>query len=108
MNKPVRRKAGGGAPAAPLAALEDAILCLSDRGEVLRFLNDVCTPAEIDALRQRWAVAQLLNADMPQREAARQAGASIATVTRVARFLQRERHRGYRMVLDRLNPKSRA
>ncbi len=91
-----------------LSSLEDALLSLSDRGEVLRFLNDVCTPGEIDALRQRWAVAQMLNAEMPQREAAKRASASIATVTRVARFLQRERHHGYRIVLDRLSPKSRA
>ncbi len=91
-----------------LSSLEDALLSLSDRDEVLRFLNDVCTPGEIDALRQRWAVAQMLNAEMPQREAAKRASASIATVTRVARFLQRERHHGYRIVLDRLSPKSRA
>lgn len=91
-----------------LSSLEAALLSLSDRDEVLRFLNDVCTPGEIDALRQRWAVAQMLNAEMPQREAAKSASASIATVTRVARFLHHERHHGYRIVLDRLNPKSRA
>ena len=91
-----------------LSSLEDALLSLSDRDEVLRFLNDVCTPGEIDALRQRWALAQMLNAEMPQREAAKRASASIATVTRVARCLQHERHHGYRIVLDRLNPRSRA
>lgn len=91
-----------------LSSLEDALLSLSDRDEVSRFLGDVCTPGEIDALRQRWALAQMLNAEMPQREAAQRAGASIATVTRVARCLQHERHHGYRIVLDRLTQKSRA
>lgn len=91
-----------------LSSLEDALLSLSDRDEVLRFLNDVCTPGEIEALRQRWALAQMLNAEMPQREAAKRASASIATVTRVARCLQHERHHGYRIVLDRLNPKGRS
>ena len=90
-----------------LSSLEDALLSLSDRDEVLRFLKDVCTPGEIDSLRQRWALAQMLNAEMPQREAAKRASASIATVTRVARCLQHERHHGYRIALDRLNPKSR-
>lgn len=91
-----------------LSSLEDALLSLSDRDEVLRFLNDVCTPGEIDALRQRWALAQMLNAEMPQREAAKQASASIATVTRVARCLQHERHHGYRIALDRLTSKRQA
>lgn len=91
-----------------LSSLEDALLALSDRNEVARFLSDLCTPGEIEALRQRWAVAQLLDAEMPQREAAARASASIATVTRVARFLQHERHHGYRVVLDRLQTKSRA
>lgn len=91
-----------------LTSLEDALLALSEKEEVTRFLHDLCTPSEIDALRQRWAVAQLLDTEMPQREAAEKASASIATVTRVARFLQHERHRGYRVVLDRLHSKSRA
>ncbi len=99
-----------GAPArgTQLAPLEDAMMSLTGVDEVTRFLHDLCTPSEIEALRQRWAVAQLLNMEMPQREVAERSSASIATVTRVARFLQHERHRGYRVVLDRLHPKGRA
>jgi len=108
MNRIQKRKTPGtAARGAALSSLEDAVLALSNRNEVSRFLNDLCTPGEIDALRQRWAVAQLLDAEMPQREAAERASASIATVTRVARFLQHERHHGYRAVLDRLHSKSR-
>lgn len=92
---------------ASLSSLEEAVLALSDKGEVTRFLHDLCTPGEIEALRQRWEVAQLLDMELPQREAAERSSASIATVTRVARFLQHERHRGYRVVLDRLHRKSK-
>ncbi|HEX4078493.1 MAG TPA: YerC/YecD family TrpR-related protein [Rhizomicrobium sp.] len=87
---------------AQLSSLEEAVLALTHRSEVTRFLLDLCTPAEIEALRQRWAIAQLLDNDLPQRKAAEQSDASIATVTRVARFLQHEQNRGYRLVLDRL------
>jgi TrpR-related protein YerC/YecD len=92
---------------ASLSSLEEAILALSDKAEVTRFLYDLCTPGEIEALRQRWEVAQLLDMELPQREAAERSSASIATVTRVARFLQHERHRGYRVVLDRLHRKTK-
>lgn len=95
------------APGGRLSSLEDALLALSQKDEVTRFLTDLCTPSEIEALRQRWAVAQLLDQELPQRETAERAQASIATVTRVARFLQHERHRGYRVVLDRLHKRGR-
>jgi TrpR-related protein YerC/YecD len=85
-----------------LSSLEEALLTLTHKRDVTRFLLDLCTPAEIEALRQRWAIAQLLDSDLPQRKAAEQSDASIATVTRVARFLQHEQNRGYRLVLDRL------
>lgn len=103
-----RNVAGAPARGSQLASLEEAMLSLTGADEVTRFLNDLCTPGEIEALRQRWAVAQLLNMEMPQREAAERSSASIATVTRVARFLQHERHHGYRVVLDRLHSKGRA
>lgn len=103
-----RNGVGTRARVSQLASLEDAMLSLTGADEVTRFLNDLCTPSEIEALRQRWTVAQLLNMEMPQREAAERSSASIATVTRVARFLQHERHRGYRVVLDRLHHKGRA
>ena len=85
-----------------LSSLEEALLALTGKREVTSFLLDLCTPAEIEALRQRWVIAQLLDNDLPQRAAAERSDASIATVTRVARFLQHEQNGGYRIVLDRL------
>ena len=84
-------------------ALLDAILALRTRGEARAFLADLCTPAEIRALSERWEVARLLDEGrLSYREIAEKAGASTTTVVRVARFLRDMPYRGYRVVLDRL------
>jgi len=86
----------------PKASLEEAFLNLETPDEVSRFLLDLCTPAEIEALTHRWWVAQLLDdKDMSYREINENTGASVTTVTRVARFLNEEKNRGYRLALDR-------
>lgn len=84
-------------------ALCDALLQLKNRGEAERFLKDLCTPGEIEALAERWRVVRLLDAGgKTYRQIAEETGASTATVTRVARFLMQEPNEGYRLVLDRL------
>ena len=89
------------------AALFDALLSLRTRNEVDAFLADLCTPSEVRAFAERWAVARLLNeGGRSYREIACEAGASPTTVVRVARFLKEMPHQGYRLVLDRLYPKS--
>ena len=87
------------------ARLFDAFLALKTPEEVEAFLTDLCTPAEVRAFAERWAVARLLDeGGRSYREIACQAGASPTTVVRVARFLKEMPHQGYRLVLDRLNP----
>jgi TrpR-related protein YerC/YecD len=88
--------------ARPKISLEKAFLRLKTPVEVQRFLLDVCTPAEVEALAQRWWVAQLLDeGKLSYREIHDVSGASITTVTRVARFLNQEKYQGYRLVLSR-------
>lgn len=83
--------------------LVDALLALKSRSDVEAFLADLCTPGEIRALSERWAVARLLDAgELSYREIAKEAQSSTATVVRVARFLKDMPHKGYRRVLDRL------
>lgn len=83
--------------------LIDAVLALQTRKEAEAFLADLCTPGEVRALSERWAVAQLLDAgELSYREIAEKAGSSTATVVRVARFLKDMPHKGYRRVIDRL------
>ena len=83
-------------------ALFDALLSLRTRAEMDAFLADLCTPAEVRAFAERWAVARLLDQKSKSyREIALEAGASPTTVVRVARFLKEMPHQGYRLVLDR-------
>lgn len=82
--------------------LSDALVSVRDSDEMERFLIDLCTPAELRALAERWHVAQLLNAgDASYRDINAETGVSTTTIGRVARFLKDEPHQGYRAVLDR-------
>ena len=84
-------------------ALYDAMLSLRTREELDAFLADLCTPSELRAFAERWAVARLLDAGgKSYREIAVEADASPTTVVRVARFLREMPHQGYRLVLDRI------
>lgn len=70
--------------------------------EVENFLVDLCTPAEVRALSERWHVAKLLdNGELSYRDIHAQTGVSTTTIGRVARFLNEEPHQGYRTILDR-------
>jgi TrpR-related protein YerC/YecD len=84
-----------------MASLYEAFASIKDEREFESFLRDLCTPAEISAMLERWSIAQLLSdGEMSQRAIAEETGASIATVTRVARFLNIEPYGGYRSVLS--------
>jgi TrpR-related protein YerC/YecD len=80
--------------------LLETIARLRSREEAERFFRDLCTLAELEAMAHRWEVAKLLDEGLPYAEVARRAGASTATVTRVAQWLRRGEG-GYRLTLDR-------
>src|SRR5215471_2043158 len=80
--------------------LLETIARLADADEVERFLRDLCTLSELEAMAHRWAVAQLVDEGLPYLEVARRTGASTTTVTRVAHWL-RHGEDGYRLALDR-------
>ena len=84
-----------------LRELSEAILALESRAEVERFLRDLCTLAELEAMAHRWAVAQLLDRGLPYLDVAQKTHASTTTVTRVAHWL-RHGEGGYRLALDRM------
>ena len=82
--------------------LATALAALRDGDEARAFLADLCTPAEVHSLAERWHVARLLDAgQMTYREIHEATGVSTTTIVRVARFLKQEDHRGYRLLLDR-------
>jgi TrpR-related protein YerC/YecD len=83
--------------------LNEVLLLLKNKNEVSDFLKDLCTPAELKALEERWAVAQLLYEDeLSYREIAAKLKTSTTTVTRVARFLSSEPYQGYKRILKRI------
>lgn len=83
-----------------LRDLCDALLALESRAELERYLRDLCTLAELEAMAHRWAVARLVDKGLPYLEIAQRTGASTTTVTRVAHWL-RHGEGGYRLALDR-------
>jgi TrpR-related protein YerC/YecD len=78
-----------------------AVLALHDEGEVRSFFRDLCTPAELEALIDRWSVVPLLLEGVPYREIHDRTGVSVTTIGRVARFLQ-QGHGGYLAAAERL------
>ena len=82
--------------------LETALSRLGSPEDVRAFLVDLCTPAELRALSERWHVAQILDeGEKSYREIQADTGVSTTTIGRVARFLRDEPHGGYRAVLGK-------
>ncbi len=80
--------------------LSTALKNLNSDKDIDNFLKDLCTPAEIEAMKERWEVAQLLyKGDSTYRDIASKLNTSTATVTRVARFLFKESNNGYLSLL---------
>lgn len=91
------------ARAALLDNLAAGLVVLKNREEAKSFLVDLCTPAELHALGERWHVARLLDEGrLTYRDIHDQTGVSTTTIVRVARFLKQEINGGYRLVIDRL------
>jgi TrpR-related protein YerC/YecD len=87
--------------------LPEALARLETEEDAKAFLVDLCTPAELRALGERWHVAQILEAgELSYREINAQTGVSTTTIGRVARFLREEPHGGYRVILDGLKDTS--
>ncbi|HZQ64048.1 MAG TPA: YerC/YecD family TrpR-related protein [Gaiellaceae bacterium] len=83
-----------------LDELADALLSLRTRDEVRRFLRDLCTLGELEALAHRWQIVRLLEQKLPYLEIAERVHTSTATVTRVAQWL-RHGTGGYELALGR-------
>jgi TrpR-related protein YerC/YecD len=80
--------------------LIDTIVALPDRAAAERFFRDLCTFRELHDLAQRWHVVRLLDAGLPYAAISREAGASTATITRIAQWLHHGTG-GYREALAR-------
>ena len=78
-----------------------ALLTQRSPEELRAFLRDLCTPAELQAMADRWAVVEALQRDLPYREIHRLTGVSVTTIGRVARYLATG-NGGYALAVRRL------
>jgi len=81
--------------------LFEAIKTLQGFNEYRSFFQDILTPSEFQAIKDRWTVAALLYEGYTYREVNAISGVSITTVARVARFLS-DGSGGYQIALERL------
>lgn len=79
-----------------------ALLSLRDETELSQFFSDLCTPAEFEALVDRWTVVLHLKEGLAYRKIHELTGVSVTTIGRVARFLSAGSG-GYRKALERLS-----
>ncbi|HEY8326828.1 MAG TPA: YerC/YecD family TrpR-related protein [Rhodanobacter sp.] len=68
-------------------SLYEALLSLKNSEEMGAFLSDLCTPAELEVLVDRWRVVPYLLEGVSYREIHERTAVSITTIGRVARYL---------------------
>jgi TrpR-related protein YerC/YecD len=83
-----------------------AVAALHTPEEVRAFFRDLCTPAEIQAMADRWAVVEYVKRGLPYREIQRLTGVSVTTIGRVARFVGHG-NGGYEVAAQRLEEAKR-
>ena len=69
------------------ASLCKALLSLKNADEMSAFLHDLCTPAELEVMVDRWRVVPYLLDGVSYREIHERTAVSITTIGRVARYL---------------------
>lgn len=88
--------------ATALDALAYALASLKTAEEVRAFLEDLCTPAELESMADRWKVVPLLLQGVPYREIHDRTAVSVTTIGRVARTMERGAG-GYAIAVRRLH-----
>ncbi len=85
----------------PIVALSRAITVLDTIEEVQGFLRNLCTPAELEALSDRWRVVPYLLDGVAYREIHDRTSVSVTTIGRVARCLS-DGSDGYQTAIRKL------
>jgi len=86
--------------------LYEAIALINTASEAKKFFNDLCTPAEIQAMADRWRAVSPIKAGKPYRQIYKETGVSITTIGRVARCIMLGTG-GYNLIYDRLMRKKK-
>ena len=69
-------------------SLAQALYGLKNPEQIYAFLVDLCTPAELEAMADRWQVVEPLSKATPYRQIHDETGVSVTTIGRVARCLE--------------------
>lgn len=83
-----------------------AVISLRSVDEFRSFFKDLCTPAELQALVDRWQVVEYLEKGLPYRKIHDLTGVSVTTIGRVARFLS-DGFGGYRTAIERTGARNK-
>ena len=87
--------------------LFSAVAALRTPEECRAFFKDLCTPAELQAMADRWAVVEYVQKGLPYREIHRLTGVSVTTIGRVARFVAAG-NGGYQLAAKRVDGGARS
>lgn len=82
--------------------LYKAILSLETENECKKFLEDLCTPQELQSIAQRLKVAEMLRNGEKYNSIVDETSASTATISRVNKTLTYQTAGGYEIVFERL------
>lgn len=94
----MKQRESGSADLSARRQLSRVLSQLEKPTDIDAFLDDLCTPAELEALADRWSVVPLLAQGMSYRQIHQETGVSVTTVGRIARALEHGTG-GYRMAL---------
>ncbi|WP_119342702.1 YerC/YecD family TrpR-related protein [Facilibium subflavum] len=86
---------------ADIKALFQALASLGNAHEVEKVFEDLCTPAEISAMADRWRAVREIKAQKPYRQIYAETGVSVTTVTRIARCITHGAG-GYNLMYDKI------
>ncbi|HEV2614237.1 MAG TPA: YerC/YecD family TrpR-related protein [Gammaproteobacteria bacterium] len=86
--------------------LYEAINAIKTAKEAKDFFEDLCTPAEIQAMADRWRVVEPLKAGKSYRQIYDETGVSVTTIGRVARFIMSGV--GYNLIYNRVKNKGKS
>lgn len=84
-----------------LETLFEAIAAIKAPAEAALFFKDLCTPAELQAMADRWLVVRPIQSQLPYREIHEMTGVSVTTIGRVARCLAMG-NGGYKLIYERV------
>lgn len=84
------------------ATLSKTLAALNSIEDIDAFLKDLCTPAELKAIHERWKICQILHhePELSYQAIHDRTEVSINTIGRVARYLRQEPNGGYLAALQ--------